>query len=210
MACRDISRSDQLKNIPARNHGTVGLRRREKHAHNLAIVGKGSPATGTNLDVAQKKPSGCTSARAPDCRSNRTQAGDCTTTAANRGVVSLGRRALTSAFHSRAPNLRDAAAVNSGRLVPTTVLGDMRARSKTRSAPVSRRMAHVKGWSSNHPSSRTVHTADPKSAPLAGRRSSSCAAIPYSLRKKKDLRARCHWRMFSGGIATTCTSSATR
>ena len=49
MACRDISRSDQLKNIPARNHGMVGLRRREKHAHNLAIVGKGSPATGTNL-----------------------------------------------------------------------------------------------------------------------------------------------------------------
>ena len=35
-------------------------------------------------------------------------------------------------------------------------------------------------------------------------------AIPYSLRKKKDLRARCHWRMFPGGIATTCTSSATR
>ena len=63
--------SDQLKNVPARNHGMVGLRRREKHAHNLAVVGKGSPATGTNLDVAQK-PSGRTSARAPDCRS-RTQ-----------------------------------------------------------------------------------------------------------------------------------------
>ena len=76
-----------------------------------------------------------------------------------------GRRALTSAFHSRrmagVPNLRDA-----GRNQWQLKIGRPTIRHSGRSTPPT------------------------PSAPLAGRRSSSCAAIPYSLRKKKNLRVR--------------------